>query len=465
MKRWRILGRIVRLALLVSVLGGAILLYRWSRAGDPRFYRFVKSRPGQVLARAFRWNGPWSGQLPEEDRPDSRMTPEELGVKRELEDEVRQGTPTHEVVLGTGQRLKGWVTGEKPDYVEFAESYRDSGGMSIRIRRERIQRVTALTNAEGSVTYRDVRLKMEFPGFHFYWRPPYAILTDESYFSVEHSVRALLETYRQFMAAFGALVARPARGRDVQVLFFSKHDQYQAYQRRYSPGMDNSTGFYSPTIDRLVVYNQGTSDQVRRALESVDKQAAAHRDFAAPSPAEQARLAEWQKQTEQRIRSFAEEQTLSTLRHEGAHQLFYTCGIHSEHRVEGEWLVEGLATYCETPRLGERDPLRVALIRRAIKDGKLIPLDALTGFRSAAGLMAFGRGDRVELAYAQSWALVAFLMQSDRIKGFFDYIRFVRDPASFREVKDARPVDLLARFLGTSAGQLAADWMGYLEKL
>lgn len=446
------------------ILGSAIVLYKWSRDDDPRFYAFLKTRPGQFLSRVFRWRGAWSA-VPMVEKTEQQMSSEELVTKRALEEELRAEFPTHELTFNTGQKVRGWVREEKPAYVVFAESYRQSGGVSIQVRRERIERLVPLTNAIPPVTYRDVRLKMEFPAFGFYRRRPYAILTDESYFGVEHSVRALQEMYRQFVQAFGELITNLARSQDIQVLFFSKEAQYRSYQDRYAPDMQASSGFYSPLIDRLVVYNQATSDQITRAFAGLEEEAAKFRDLAASDASAAAQLAAWKKDTERRIRNFAENQTLSTIRHEGAHQLFYTCGVHSENRMENEWLVEGLATYCETQRLGDKDPVRAASIKRALSGNSLIPLEEIVSFRDPRGLMSFGPQERVELAYAESWALVHFLMQDDRRSAFFDYIRYLRTPANFRDVRKARPLDLLCQFLGMGPEEVSKAWADYLAGL
>ena len=56
-------------------------------------------------------------------------------------------------------------------------------------------------------------------------------------------------------------------------------------------------------------------------------------------------------------------------------------------------------------------------------------------------------------AYAQSWFTVQHLMRNYR-DGFFEYIRYVRDPANQRELGMAPRFDLLSRFAGRTPEEL-----------
>ena len=40
---------------------------------------------------------------------------------------------------------------------------------------------------------------------------------------------------------------------------------YLRYQKKYAVSLEGSAGFYSPALDRLIIYNQPTSREVRRA--------------------------------------------------------------------------------------------------------------------------------------------------------------------------------------------------------
>lgn len=463
MKYRRFIGPALRLSSLCAVLAGVLVLMYWSRIDDPRFYRFLHTAPGQFLARTFRWYGAVP-DVPAAEKPESRMSRKERAVKARLVEELRKSMPTHRLVFRGGESMTGWVLEERPGEVLFTETYGSSGSLFMKVGRRRILRIEPLTNAPPAVTYRDVRFQMEFERMSLYQRPPYTVLTDEDFFRVEKYVQALQDLHAQFVRAFGPLLVHASRGDGIQVLFFSDEDPYRSYQAKYAPRMADSSGFYSPWVDRLVVFDQNASDRIRRLRAKVQAEEERVRQSRLGAEANE-RAAAWRAEMERDIARFAEAQTLAALRHEGAHQLLFTYGVHSENRMENEWLVEGLASYCESPRLGDREPVRAAVLRKAAAIGGLMPLADLVNLRSRDGLQALGSADRVELGYDQAWGLVDFLMQEDRRPRFFAYVEYVRDPRNFREVRGMAAMDLLCRFLETTPAGLRAQWEEYVARL
>ncbi len=452
----------LRVGALLALFGWAILLYRWSREDDPRFYQFVNSEPGRVIARTFRWHEVQDDVRFQEKSPPP-LTPEERAVQQRLMDRVREQAPSHQLVFDDDRVMIGQLLSETPDAVEFAETYGESGVVSLWVQRRRISALEPLTNALPEISRRDVRFQMAHPELRFYKRPPYTIMTDESFFRVEHTVRILQKLYQQFHETFSPLIRKEDGGRGIQVLFFSSETDFRAYQNAYAPQMADSSGFYSPQLDRLIVYNQATSERIRLVQEQLDKEYEKHR-AKAPGNASYEGLEAWRARTSKMVGQFAEEQTLSSVRHEGAHQLFYTLGVHSETRMENEWLVEGLATYCESANIGDFDAERAGVLRKAAAEDKLIPLEELLAVRHSTGLMSLKDSDRISVAYSQSWLLVHLLMRPPYRTGFFNYIRFVREPSNWGEIQHADPLALLCRFLGVSPDQFSDRWVVALAK-
>jgi hypothetical protein len=456
----RRLWRFVRTGVLAGLLGASALLLFWNRIGDPRFYRFLETKTGRRMAVVFRWYGDLPAPPPD-DLDESRMTPGEQEVKRRLEAQVRADLPTHELVFEDGQTLTGHVTEERSNEVVFVRTYGDSAEVTARIPRRRLRSIRRLEMPDPGITYRDVRFQMEFPGLRFYRRPPFSLLTDESFFRVEQMVELLEILHEQFVEVWGGLMAGERPDRSIQVLFFSRQEAFRAYQQKYAPRMESTAGFYSPRLDRLVLFNQHASDRVADLRQQVEAEEARHRS-GTDSPAAQARVREWRLQMERDIERFAEAQTRTTIRHEGAHQLFYDLGIHSGHGVEGEWLIEGLATYCETSPIGAADPARLRSLRRALEEGSLIGLEDLVNLRDQSGLMSFGVQERIGLAYDQAWGLVRFLMQPDHRQAFFDYLRYLRDPKNFGEIRRLGELAILCRFLVLDPDELWHRWLEYI---
>jgi hypothetical protein len=156
----------------------------------------------------------------------------------------------------------------------------------------------------------------------------------------------------------------------------------------------------------------------------------------------------------------AARQNRSILRHEGAHQLFHTYGVHSDHGAERLWLIEGLASYFET---GESEPSYRREELQGNKPGaRKMPFSQLVNW--SQGFAALGADTEVGLAYAKSWLLVDYMMRVHRA-GFFDYIRFVRDPANEAELRETEPFHVLSRFAGRTSEQLEQDLQSELASL
>jgi hypothetical protein len=82
--------------------------------------------------------------------------------------------------------------------------------------------------------------------------------------------------------------------------------------------------------------------------------------------------------------------------------------------------LEGLAEYCSTPSIGEKNPEYIKYFRDALKSGSAIPLRDLIFYSKDNKFYALDE-DKLGLAYAESWALFYFLMQPQWRSVFFAY--------------------------------------------
>jgi hypothetical protein len=378
---WRRILRALRLLFLVAVLITAAFLNAWSHQGDPRFYAFLSSPTGQTVARLFGW---WRSPLerPSPVKPDRLMTEVERTTKLEIETALHLGLEV------TGDMAARYYA---PD-----------------------------------ITYRDVAFRSEFPTFRLEVRPPFAILTDASTTDVDTIVDLMQQTHTQFLDTFRPLFTQAYRKELIHLLYFAEPEDYLAYQQEHAREMKHTSGFYSPTVNRLVLYRQHLG-----AL------ASAHE-------------------------SFAGDQTLCTFRHEAVHQFMFAHGVHSAHRIENEWLIEGLASYCESATFGAVEPSQMGLLQVAAENDRLYPLRELVNHRSDTGLLGY---KAAELAYSESWSLVHFLMQPENRYAFFQYVQYVRDPAHFREVNRRERFDLLAEFFEITPLELTRRWQRHLASL
>ena len=357
--------RRVRTAGLLVLLVEAARLNSWSRQGDPRFYAFLNSAGGAACARVFGW---WSSPLerPVPDRADARLSARERDIKATMQHGLDQ------------------CTGHPGSY---------------------------------RVQYRDILFRQEYAETPLHLYPPYLIVSELPAPVMDRTMGALSDVYSGFLEQFGPLVTRDPRGELIHLLCFASQADYADYQRRYARWLEDTSGFYSPSVNRLVLYRD---------------------------PGDESSL------------------PLLTIRHEAAHQLFYAYGVHSVHNIENDWLIEGLACYCETPRVGGSDAGQVSMLLRALANGTTLPLSSLINHHGQDGLLAC---KPAELAYAQAWSLVHLLMTDAFRDRFFNYIRFVRAPESFPAVRTPPRIELLCRHLQLSPDALQTAWEDHLGAL
>ena len=158
---------------------------------------------------------------------------------------------------------------------------------------------------------------------------------------------------------------------------------------------------------------------------------------------------------------------LSTLYHEGAHQLF------AESRPDdagggwgggGYWVVEGIACYLETLkreadgdfRVGDPGNGRIRHAAAQVKEGKQKPLRALMAMDQGA----FLQGDALS-NYNQSAAVVLFLMHGRDGRYREDFVRLIDQVYRGK----GGSLDALAAMLGVPGDPLEKEWLEFMKAL
>jgi hypothetical protein len=387
------------------------------------------------------------------------FTAEELARKNQLETELAAERPTQRLKLRDGRVLDGRVVSETGSSIRFRDGFGYSGFLVESYARANVLGVETLPAAPFQVTPRDVRFSAEFPQFHFVKSPPYTIITDESYGEVQKVLGVLANLREQFRGTFGPLIKKDGELQDVHVVFFGSEEAFRNYAQRVAPSFVNSAGFFSSGENRLALLNQLGTSRYTQARGHLDERA---RVFGGNADAGQ-QLAALRSD----ITSEAKFMNERLIRHEGAHQLFHAYHVQSHYGLEPTWLTEGLAQYCETPDIGRYHSVLAGRVIRARQAGRLLPLETLLNHRNASGFFAFGGGD-IELAYAESWALVYRLMQDDFRASFFDYLKSYRDISDDRAaaaVEKAGPETFLKTHLKTDFNSLERQWNFYIAHM
>lgn len=448
----------VRVLLLLVLLTGAGVLLAFSRSDDPRFYLFLNSGPGHLLARVFGWHRHIGPELVPE-RPEEEWTAEERALRYRWERDLAEEWPLHRVCLTNDLCFDGRLLADYPAGITFQEAA-GGGGLTQHIPRERVKRVDTLPRPAYRVSYRDVAFRTALPEFRFVKRNPFTVASDSPESEIRAPLDILRASYTEWSTIFASLAARPPVRTDLQVVFCGRQRTFQAFRERYASESPTAVGFYVLWLDRLFVRNFESDDHLREMESRIaDLEAQNRANHLRPEWGE-AEWSAWRRRLLDRIRANAREETFSTIRHEGAHQFFYTTGVHSSFRAENEWLIEGLALWCETASPGEPQADRMRTVVAAVDAGKAPSLETLVNARTFATLPG-----SPDLHYALSWTLVDWLMQPPQREAFFRYVRWQRDPANVKAVSTETGWSILQRSTGLDAKIVESGWAEHLDTL
>ena len=412
---WHRLRRILfwfRLALMLCVAGFVIQLSIWNRDLDPRFFRFLGTPPGKMLARVMNW--PTMYDTGAFDKNLSEYSEEELKWRDHLLSELQARTPSH------------------------------------------------LLTSEPTLSWRDVRLQMDYPTLTLSHSPHFSILSDAPFHQIATSVEAMEHLRSQYLDIFSSLVRYPKPDTSLQLLYFSNESDYREHQQRAVPLLENSIGYYSPLEDRLVLFNHQFSDHTQAIHDHVQQEI----DFLSEqmdSEAEQEQLDQAHQRLTRYIQDQASIETLATLRHEGAHYLSYTYGVHSWIHTENAWLIEGIATYFEAPLPGQSVPSYLNMITKMVMEDRLPTLANFMAVRLPSDFATDLPQIEPHEAYALSWSLFRLCMSPPYRASFFEYVKDLQEPKDLSTLMKTSRVERLAAYLSVSSTELEAEWQRSLH--
>jgi hypothetical protein len=195
--------------------------------------------------------------------------------------------------------------------------------------------------------------------------------------------------------------------------------------------------------------------------------------------------------------------TLSTLRHEFTHEIFYNWGLQNialskpekeneelikkkkefletkdykkkaelvralmslrsqeaplDMRAANSWLAEGVATYCETNPPGKWNDRWLFVYQEMAKKQGVYPLEAFTVYKM--GSFPGVSSEAMLNLYAQSWAFVTFLMEKYP-KEFIDYQKKMAE----KTAQDYEDINWLLQSLGKDLRTVDKEFTEYMNK-
>ncbi|MDF3129909.1 DUF1570 domain-containing protein [Kiritimatiellaeota bacterium B1221] len=453
---------ILRLSCLLYVVGLAYQLVRWSHNYDPRFYKFLGTTPGKALSSFMEWPNLYTRVQKEKSFAD--FSDEEKKGYEQIVNRLQQSWPTHSLSYKNGKHKDVRILRTSPGQIHVREYLGTQGRLESQISTSELSEITPYAKKFPHVSLRDIHFQENFPDFELSYSGHYTILTDAPYYQVSQSVKILEELHTQYLELFSPLIRFPNREQSLQVLFFTNETEYRKHQKNSAPDLANSVGYYSPLEDRMVVFNQQFSNRAKQIREDVGDDITQMLQQARNSSQRQ-QILRMQQSAEAQIRNLAQQETIATLRHEGAHHLSYAYGIHSWIHTENGWLIEGLAAYFEAPSPGEIDSVYRDSLRYLDRHNRIPALSRLVEIRQPEHFEDELPGLEAHEAYALSWSLFHFCMLPENKEAFFDYIRSLQDPEDLRALMRVPRTQLLAEALGMRPSELELAWRAHLLTL
>ena len=159
-------------------------------------------------------------------------------------------------------------------------------------------------------------------------------------------------------------------------------------------------------------------------------------------------------------------QNNSTTMHEAAHQVAFNLGIQSRLVDYPMWFAEGLACSFEFEDAeGHRGPAlqnpgRITVIKTALRDNKLIPIDAFI----ASDPNDMTNQSVASIEYAEGWALFHYLYKFQR-QGMEDYLIAFKSHKALRAISTDQRKVMFTKAFGGNLDELNKKIVVYLKSI
>jgi Protein of unknown function (DUF1570) len=162
------------------------------------------------------------------------------------------------------------------------------------------------------------------------------------------------------------------------------------------------------------------------------------------------------------------ERNVSTIIHEGTHQLAYNCGLQTRLASNPMWVSEGLAIFFEAP--DRRNPKRWRGIgsvnavnwRRWWDYFPRRPSESLVSLISDDE--RFQNASTAMDAYGESWALTYFLIRS-RSKQYYAYLQRLSEGQPMVKLSSRERIELFESVFETTIADLDRQFIAYMRKV
>lgn len=237
----------------------------------------------------------------------------------------------------------------------------------------------------------------------------------------------LYRSFMHYLAARGFTVNRPEF--PLVAVVFPNRAEFLDYARSSGAKIVSGTlGFYSPTSNRVLLYDVAASEPDREDLWYLNSR---------------------------------------TIIHEAAHQSAFNCGIHGRFAMTPRWIVEGLGTSFEADGVWDSGNHRSRQDR--VNQDQLESFRRIRSRRPAGYLSTFVSSDRpfhanTEAAYAEAWALTFFLIET-RPRQYFDLLRRTAELPAFEAYRSPDRLNDFVDVFGKDLEILESHFLRFIDEL
>jgi hypothetical protein len=442
----------------------------------------------------------------------------EAGGEYLFDPEVAEEWPyksTTAVIMTNGTAIDAAVTDVSEESVSVGYEVEGGGRIEQDLERKKVEYILAkpVDNKLSRDTER--RLKELFPKMSFYKEGSTTIVTD-SYITWVREYRTTIRwAFRNIYLRFFKLF----KGREPQiqnfVVIFDDYNDFVEYAVADGVPGWMVYGYFHPDDKALYLYNflgdkyadflfevliGRTSDYINKQVDAYKEMTGGRYEHAIEGLGDEIKDKIWRYYN--MIKADLGHRTISTLRHEFAHEVFSNYGLQGvilsktrgqkdeltrkkkefletkdiekkrkmlmdlialagrnadiEMQAANSWLSEGAATYCETDPPGEESKLWLFTYQKMKRENAVYPIEHLTLYKigSFPGMYP----EAMFYAYAQSWALFTFLM--DRYPE--EFLRYQEKMAS-EKAEGQQDISWLLEETGKDVRTLQDEFTAYMD--
>ncbi len=284
----------------------------------------------------------------------------------------------------------------------------------------------------------------------------------------EERLELLEQVYESFLLRFYARgVELEIPKQRLKVVLFAEKANFDYFAKKLSPSLSSALGFYDPSSNTSVFFDNGTSPKFQ-ALKKLSDQLQEMKDDAlrirGAGTADLRRLADSLSFI---IAIEQENMDITVVSHEATHHMSAATGLFPRHVMMPSWVHEGLATYFETPDgaawsgIGAVNGDRLDWYRALEQDTEhsnieFIVADKIFDYAATHSSTVHG--------YGQAWALTHFMMERHFDELMVFYRRLGELPPDMKIPGDAL-VKIFDESVKIDHDRLDSEWRSYMRTL